>query len=106
MGDVAIISGGLGDIGRAIALALAKRGASIGLSDIRDPADAESFLKSLRDLGIRARYDRVDVSNADQVKHWIAAVEADLGVANWIMPNAAQVTLETVRTITPEQWRR
>jgi len=34
MGDVAIISGGLGDIGRAIVLELAQRGAAIAVGDI------------------------------------------------------------------------
>ena len=45
---IAIISGGLGDIGRSIALELGRRGASIGVSDIREARDAEPLLKALR----------------------------------------------------------
>lgn len=38
---VALISGGVGDIGLAIASELASRGAKIALADLKDPADAE-----------------------------------------------------------------
>jgi NAD(P)-dependent dehydrogenase (short-subunit alcohol dehydrogenase family) len=103
---VAVISGGLGDIGRAIALELARRGADVALGDIRPAGDAEPILRQLRELNVRARYDRVDVSRADEVKAWIAAVEQELGVATLIIPNAAIVTLASARDLLPEQWSR
>lgn len=103
MNDVAIISGGLGDIGQAIARELAARGAAIALGDIVPVARAKMFL---RELGPRARYDRVDVSDNRAVSRWVRTVEQTLGVPNWIIPNAAIVTLETIRQLTPAQWRR
>ena len=103
---VAIISGGLGDIGRAIAIELARRGADIAICDIRSNDDATATLSSLRDLAVHARYDRVDVADAAAVAAWIAAVEADLGPATLIIPNAAIVTVAGVRDVTPEQWSR
>jgi NAD(P)-dependent dehydrogenase (short-subunit alcohol dehydrogenase family) len=105
--QVAIISGGLGDIGRAIALELASRGADIAVGDIREEVEAEPFLKSLRDEhAIRARYDRVDVADANEVGQWVRAVESDLGTATLIIPNAATVTLAGIREVTPDQWAR
>jgi NAD(P)-dependent dehydrogenase (short-subunit alcohol dehydrogenase family) len=104
--QVAVISGGLGDIGRAIALELARRGTDIAISDVRDPRDASATLAQLAELGVRCRYDRVDVASSDEVDAWIGAVEQNLGVANLIIPNAAIVTLAGVRDILPEQWRQ
>jgi NAD(P)-dependent dehydrogenase (short-subunit alcohol dehydrogenase family) len=106
--QVAIISGGLGDIGRAIALELAGRGADIAIGDVRaaDEAGMGEMLQSLRALGVRARYDRVDVADAVAVERWIAAVESDLGPATLIIPNAAIVTRAGIRDVTPTQWSR
>jgi len=104
--QVAIISGALGDIGRAIALELAARGADVALGDIREPGDAESLIKSLHDRGVRARYDRTDVADSTQVANWFAEVANDLGVATLIVPNAARVTLAGIRDVTPDQWSR
>lgn len=103
---VAVISGGLGDIGRAIAQELARRGAAIGLCDLQEPEGAELLLADLRALGVNARYDRVDVADAHAVRQWIADVEAALGVPTLLIVNAAIVTLADIRTVTPEQWER
>lgn len=102
----AIISGGLGDIGRAIGWELTKNGANVAVCDLHEPDQAAPYLAELRNTGGRARYDRVDVGDADAVKEWIAAVEADLGVPDLIVPNAAIVDLVRFRKLTPEQWER
>ena len=104
--QVAIISGGLGDIGRAIAQELARRGADVAVGDVRPGEDAVALLASLREAGVRARYDSVDVADAAAVSAWVSAVEADLGPATLIVPNAAIVTLAGVRDVTPQQWSR
>ena len=105
-GQVAILSGGLGDIGRAIALELARRGADLALGDIVEPERATLLLDQLQRLGRRARYDRVDVADAEAVTEWVAAVEADLGTPTLIVPNAAVVTIASSLTITPQEWSR
>jgi len=104
--QVAIISGGIGDIGRAIAIELARRGAHVALGDLREPDEAQKTLEALRELGVRARYDRVDVSQAAEVEAWVKAVEQDLGTASLIIPNAAIVTIAGIREVTAQQWRR
>ena len=104
--QVAIISGGLGDIGRAIGRELARLGASVGVGDILEETEAGPFLADLREMGRAARYDRVDTSKAAEVEQWVARVEADLGTPTLIIPNAAIVTMEGIRTITPAQWER
>jgi NAD(P)-dependent dehydrogenase (short-subunit alcohol dehydrogenase family) len=104
--QIAVISGGLGDIGRAIALELARRGADIAIGDVRDSSAARGFADQLRELGVRTRYDEIDVADAAQVKEWIAKIERDVGVPTLIIPNAATVTLAGIRDVTAEQWSK
>jgi glucose 1-dehydrogenase len=103
---VAIISGALGDIGRAIAMDLARRGADIALGDVLADDQAQSLLSELQKLGRRARYDRVDVADVQAVRGWVSRVEQELGPANWIIPNAAIVTQNNIQSVTAEDWKR
>ncbi len=105
-GQIAIISGGVGDIGRAIAHRLAQDGADIAIGDVVELSHAEPLLEELRSLGRRARYDRVDVADPDEVTAWVENVEHDLGVPTLIVPNAAVVSIADVLTIKPQQWSR
>jgi len=104
--QTAIISGGLGDIGRAIALEFAAHGAAIAIGDIHSPDKAESFLQELLRKNVKSSYTRVDVSEAAQVQSWIAKVENELGVISLVIPNAATATFAGLYEITPEQWSR
>ena len=103
-GQVAIISGALGDIGKAIALELASRGADIALGDILPEERASGVLSALADINVNARYDCVDVSNAPAVSAWVEKVAGALGTPTLIVPNAAIATLKSVREISPEEW--
>lgn len=103
--QVALISGGLGDIGRATAVELARRGADITLCDIHERAAADALLKQIGSLRRRARYDRVDVSDDKAVYEWIDAVSVKLGVPTLIVPNAAIVSNATLKDLTPEIWK-
>ena len=100
----AIVSGGLGDIGRAIARELASRGANVAISGRRGPAAAEEELAILRGHGVRARYDSVDVADGEAVQNWIATVERELGTPSLVVPCAATVTRRGVREVTPAEW--
>jgi NAD(P)-dependent dehydrogenase (short-subunit alcohol dehydrogenase family) len=105
-GSIALISGGLGDIGKAIGLELASHGADVAIGDILDPTEASDYLSALAELGVRAIYTCVDVSDPNAVAVWFAEVEANLGLPNLIIPNAAVVSLVRIRDLTPEQWQR
>jgi glucose 1-dehydrogenase len=105
-GQTAIISGGLGDIGRAIARELASQGSDIALCGLQSADEAEPFLNELRALGCRARFDVVDVADAAATAAWVLRVEAVLGAPSLIIPNAAQVTEANCQHITPHQWDR
>jgi NAD(P)-dependent dehydrogenase (short-subunit alcohol dehydrogenase family) len=87
-------------------LELARRGANIAIGDIVEPEKADDLIKAVLQMGRQARYDRVDVTEADAVRDWVQTVEENLGIADLIIPNAAIVHLADIRTITPDQWSR
>lgn len=105
-GKVVVISGGLGDIGKATAMAFAREGADVALCDVLPSGEAEAFLMELEALGARASYDEVDVSKAEKVHEWLASVETEMGLPSIIIANAATATLENFQSLQTEQWDR
>lgn len=105
--QIAVISGGLGDIGKAIGLAFAKQGAAIGLCDVHDPTAAGAFLTQIENsYGVPACYHQADVSDASTVKTWLQEVTRQLGIPTLIIANAATATMANILKITAEQWSR
>ncbi|GAA5221692.1 SDR family NAD(P)-dependent oxidoreductase [Membranihabitans marinus] len=103
---VAIISGGLGDIGRATAKALAVAGADIAICDILPEEEAREWVWELEKLDVQAKYNRVDIAQVDQVHAWLNEVEAKLGLPSIIISNAGIATLGGIHEIMPAQWDR
>ncbi len=105
-GQCAIISGGLGDIGRAIALACAESGADVAMGDVLESGEATELVAAVRKTGRLARYDQVDVSDFATVKSWVAKVETELGTPSIVIPNAAVVQPGGFTGTTAERWQR
>ena len=108
LGQTAIISGGLGDIGQAIALELGGRGANVAVCDLHDAKSsaAAEFVAQLRQRNIRGCYHQLDVSDSEAIEQWFESVESELALPTLIVPNAAIVSLVGVRDLTPAQWSR
>ena len=94
-----MISGGVGDIGRAIARKLHAQGARVALGDIQSATHVK------RRIG-RFHYTEVDVSNADAIENWLDAVAREIGPPSLIIPNAAIVEIGSSLKTSPEAWRR
>jgi glucose 1-dehydrogenase len=106
LGQVAIISGGLGDIGRACALELSDRGADIAVGDIVDASQADDLRDTITGSGGRFHFTQVDVSDAAAVSAWVACVEKELGSPTIAVPNAAIVEMVPLPQLTPDIWQR
>ena len=63
---VAIVTGAVRGIGRAIAIALAREGANVVVNDI-DTQTAEAVVKDIKFFGRKALAIRVDVSDSKEV---------------------------------------
>lgn len=101
-----LISGGLGDIGSAIAIAFAREGANIAIGDVQPAEKAAVLLEQLGKLSVQSSYTQVDVSDAPAVDAWVAAATAALGTIHVAVANAATVTIAGLYKITPEQWSK
>ena len=103
-GRVALITGGGGEIGSAIARRFASEGAAVAIADL-EPAKALATARSVVEAGGKASGFGVDVSNeasaAEAVKRAIAA----FGRITTLVNVAATVTPDgTVETLTLLQW--
>ena len=106
IGNVALVSGGAGDIGSSTVLELARRGADVAFCDVLEPTLTEPLVRQVESIGRRARYDRVDISDYQQVVAWVDAVDRDVGLPTLIIANAAVVRLQGLTELTADEWRR
>jgi len=105
-GQVAILSGGLGDIGQACAVELARRGADIAVGDLRLDDRVERLRDEVEGLGRRFRFDEADVTSEEQIADWLTAVEETLGTVTLGICNAAIVEMVDFARLTGDAWRR
>jgi 2-deoxy-D-gluconate 3-dehydrogenase len=105
-GRVAIVTGGNGGIGRAIALALAQAGASVAILG-RNPAKNDRVLRELKAIGNPALALSVDVTDRSGLAPAVATVERTLGGADILVNNAGIANVsEGVLQETPADWDR
>jgi NAD(P)-dependent dehydrogenase (short-subunit alcohol dehydrogenase family) len=86
-GQVAIVTGGGRGIGRAIALGLAKAGATVAVVARSEDQLAESVTEITR-LGARAISITADVSDPAAVQKMVVEIEGTLGAVNLLVNNA------------------
>jgi NAD(P)-dependent dehydrogenase (short-subunit alcohol dehydrogenase family) len=85
---VILITGALTGIGRAAAVAFAKKGAKVVASGRRDEA-GEALVEELRSLGSEAEYIKADVRNEEDVRVLVDATVARFGRLDVAVNNAA-----------------
>jgi NAD(P)-dependent dehydrogenase (short-subunit alcohol dehydrogenase family) len=96
---------GAGGLGRPIAIALAERGADVGVADF-DLGRAESTAAELREAGRSAPALQVDITSEDSVKALAAGVLAVFPRVD-IVVNAVGITArKRAEDVTVEEWRR
>lgn len=86
-GKVALVTGAGGGIGRAAALAFARSGASVLVSDVNDKGGEET-VALIAAAGGTSAYQRCDVSDGAQVKAMVAAAVERFGRLDYAFNNA------------------
>jgi 3-oxoacyl-[acyl-carrier protein] reductase len=87
-GKVALVTGAGQNIGRGIALALARDGAAIVVNGRANQAAVDETVQAVRDAGGTALGCIADVSDPDAVQAMVDQVRADLGGVDIVVSNA------------------
>lgn len=90
-GRVALVTGAGGGIGRAAALELARRGASVAVSYRRSREGAEEIVAAIRQQGGHAEHFACDVTRGDDVRAMVSAVETRFGRIDVLVNNAGDL---------------
>ena len=104
-GQTALITGGVGDIGLAMAVAMASAGADVILWDVVPPREAQVRLAGVKSLGSALVYQQVDVSDRDAVEQAVASAEFT-NPLSIVCVNAGIVASAPFLEITEDQWLR
>jgi NAD(P)-dependent dehydrogenase (short-subunit alcohol dehydrogenase family) len=103
---VALVTGGALGLGRATCLLLAREGAKVAVTDVKD-LDGDAVVQEINRAGGTARYWHLEVSDEDQVRRVYAEVAAAFGPVNVLVNNAGiSGANKPTDEVTVEEWDR
>ncbi len=105
-GRVALVTGASRGIGRAIAIELARQGASVAVNCRVDEEGAAETASSIRSLGMESCVCLADVTGADGVKAMFKAVADELGPVGILVNNAGILREAFLAFMKPDDWRQ
>ncbi|MDP9066954.1 MAG: SDR family oxidoreductase [Actinomycetota bacterium] len=103
LGRKAVVTGGSKGLGRAIAEELAREGADVAIC-ARNEEEVARAASELDSLGVEVFAQVADVTDADQVKRFIAGSAGALGGIDILVNNAGRARPGTFATLTDQDW--
>jgi 3-oxoacyl-[acyl-carrier protein] reductase len=103
-GRIAVVTGGSRGIGRAIARALADRGAGVAVSFREREQDARDTERQIAESGGRVLAARCDVRDADAVTAFFDEVRARLGQVDILVNNAGTASGALIAFLDRARW--
>ncbi|NLO27404.1 MAG: glucose 1-dehydrogenase [Actinobacteria bacterium] len=109
-GKVAVVTGGASGIGRATALAFARKGAKLVVVTGRSVAAAEETADQIVDMGGEAVFIKCDVSDEAQVEAMVAEVVARFGRVDFafnnagVGPDGVTIPFAPLTDVTEDDW--
>ena len=105
-GRIAVVTGAASGIGRGIAVAFAREGASIVVADMVEESEASGVLSSVRECGVSALFVRTDVSDESSVNSMAEKATAEFGRVDILVNNAGIFTESLLENMTVDDWDR
>jgi NAD(P)-dependent dehydrogenase (short-subunit alcohol dehydrogenase family) len=105
-GRVILVTSGARRVGRAVALALARRGAHLVIPYRRSAADARATVEAAERLGVRALALRADLSRAAEVKRLFERLARRFGRLDVLVNSAANFERVPFERLTERDWDR
>jgi 3-oxoacyl-[acyl-carrier protein] reductase len=99
----AIVTGARRGIGRAIALALAKEGASVTVSDINQE-DCQKVVDEIEKMGRKGLAVKCDVTSTADVEDMVKKTVAKFGKLDILVNNAGIISYKPFLELTDEDW--
>jgi 3-oxoacyl-(acyl-carrier-protein) reductase len=99
-----VVTGASRGIGRAIALELARNGASVAVGYSHNAEGAEAVAREIQALGCEAVPLKADVQDPEEVKSAIASVAEHFGKIDFLVNNAGIARDRTLAKMTYEDW--
>jgi NAD(P)-dependent dehydrogenase (short-subunit alcohol dehydrogenase family) len=103
-GKTVLITGAAKRIGRAIALALAERGANVAITYLGSQLEAEDTVRALTAHDIDAFAARCDLRDPESIQETMASVIEEFGQLDLLVNNAGIFESEALEKISVEQW--
>ena len=101
LGRKALVTGASRGIGRAIALELARQGASVAVNFLNSQDSAVEVAKAIDALSGQVMLVKADVSSRDDVQAMVAEVQEQFGGLDTIVSNAAAGGFRDLNELTP-----
>jgi NAD(P)-dependent dehydrogenase (short-subunit alcohol dehydrogenase family) len=103
-GKTVLVTGAAQRIGRAIALALAERGANVGITYLASQVEAEDTVRALANQDVDASAVRCDLRDPESIEHTVASVFEEFGQLDMLVNNAGVFESVDLENISVEQW--
>lgn len=101
---VAVVTGSSRGIGRAIAVELAKEGASLVINCDKSVEEAQETVKIIQNLGQKALYFQASVSNFQQVSDMFASIIKKFGKVDILVNNAGIIRDALLENMSEDDW--
>ena len=108
-GKCALVTGSSRGIGKAIALILAKYGASVAVNYVEDKEkknfnDAKDVADQIANIGNKAVVFESDVSDLESVLRMVREIRKEFGKIDILVNNAAILRDKTLKKMSKEEW--
>jgi 3-oxoacyl-[acyl-carrier protein] reductase len=103
-GRAAIVTGATRGIGRAIALELARRGASVAFNYAQSAEAAETLKAELEASGARAFASQCDVANTEAAAEMVKQTLSDFGRVDFLVNNAGIIRDNLILRMKEADW--